>query len=120
MPRTARLGGSGAGRRGPRKRTPGARGAAPSEGCRAQRAPAGAARGAGDPASERRGLGAQPQLEEAASYAVKTAMTVQQTAARAAASEAWGICVLTWSIRSQPVQTELRTVVSEIGEHWSP
>ncbi len=29
--RTARLGGSGAGRRGPRKRTPGVRGAAPSD-----------------------------------------------------------------------------------------
>ena len=47
MPRTARLGGSGAGRWGPRKRTPGARGAAPSGGCRAQRGSAGVARGDG-------------------------------------------------------------------------
>ena len=64
--RTARLGGSGAGRRGPRERTPGAWGAAPSGGGRAQRASAGVARGEGAPANGRRGFGAQPHLEEAA------------------------------------------------------
>ena len=53
-------------------------------------------------------------------HAVKNAITVQQTAASAAATDACGICVFTWSIRSQPVQTELSTVVSEMGEHWSP
>ena len=70
--RTARLGGSGAGRRAPRKRTPGVRGAAPSR-CsagtagarRAQRASAGAARGCGAPASGRRGFGAKPRLDAA-------------------------------------------------------
>ena len=61
--RTARLGGSGAGR----APASGRRGlAAPSGGGRAQRASAGAARGEGAPASGRRGLGAQPHLEEAA------------------------------------------------------
>ena len=53
-------------------------------------------------------------------HAVKNASTVQQTAASPAAIDACGICVFTWSIRSQPVHTELSTVVSEIGEHWSP
>ena len=52
--------------------------------------------------------------------AVIKATPVQQTAASAAATVAWGICVLTWSIRSQPVHTELSTVVSDMGEHWSP
>ncbi len=52
--------------------------------------------------------------------AVKKATTVQQTAARRAAIEAWGIWVLTWSMRSHPVHIELSTVVSEMGEHWSP
>ena len=49
--------------------------------------------------------------------AVKKASAVQQTAASPAATEACGICVFTWSIRSQPVHTELSTVVSEMGEH---
>jgi len=44
-------------------------------------------------------------------------IAVQQTAAIRAATEAWGSCVRTWSIRSQPVHMELSTVVSEIGEH---
>jgi len=51
----------------------------------------------------------------------KTTVTaVQQMAASRAATVAWGICVRTWSIRSQPQHMELSTVVSEIGEHWSP
>ena len=37
-----------------------------------------------------------------------------------AARVACGICVRTWSIRSHPVHIALRTVVSEIGAHWSP
>ena len=37
-----------------------------------------------------------------------------------AAIKAKGNCVLTWSIRSQPVNILDTIVVSDIGEHWSP
>ena len=53
-------------------------------------------------------------------YANKRTVRVQQIAASPAANEAGTICVLTWSIRSEPVHMALKTVVSEIGEHWSP
>ena len=41
-------------------------------------------------------------------------------AATTAAKLAGTICVLTWSIKSQPVVIALNIVVSDIGEHWSP
>ena len=38
----------------------------------------------------------------------------------AAAVIAYGPCVLTWSIWSEPDARDERIVVSEIGEQWSP
>ena len=42
------------------------------------------------------------------------------TLAAAAAVIAIGSCVTTWSMRSEPQASDDSTVVSEIGEHWSP
>ena len=98
---------------------PGFRTRDPPENCRnpgPRHAPAGASR----PRPARRAEKPAPCGRSPSAQAVKKATTVQQIAARPAAMEAWGICVLTWSIRSQPVHIELSTVVSEIGEHWSP
>ena len=51
---------------------------------------------------------------------VMAAKSVHRIKAPPAAIRASGICVVVWSIRSQPVATDERIVVSEIGEHWSP
>ena len=45
------------------------------------------------------------------------APSVEQAAPRVATASAIGICVRTWSIRSQPANMLERIVVSEIGEH---
>ena len=47
-------------------------------------------------------------------------MLVQRIPANNAAIDACGIWVLTWSIRSHPEHIALNTVVSDMGEHWSP
>ena len=46
--------------------------------------------------------------------------TKYPTADTPAAINAYGSCVNTWSIWCDPAPVELRIVVSEIGEQWSP
>lgn len=52
-------------------------------------------------------------------YAINV-RAVHNTTASNAAKVHGTIWVFTWSIKSVPVLTQLSTVVSEMGEHWSP
>ena len=66
---------------------------------------------------DRRGFFRVKELFRSLPYMATSTTSVLITAPSAAAANASGICVVTWSIMSQPVNMLDRIVVSEMGEH---
>ena len=62
---------------------------------------------------------ANPKQRSSHHGAPKPAGKVPINSATAPETNAYGICVRTWSISSHPEAMDVRIVVSDIGEQWS-